>query len=42
MIQRALRLKDAIHGYYKRWRLERGDSYDLIKDVLNATDWDEL
>jgi hypothetical protein len=42
MIQRALRLKDAIHGYCKRWRLEGGDSYDLMKDVLDATDWDEL
>ena len=42
MIQRALRLKDAIHGYCKRWRPEHSNSYDLMKDVLDATDWDEL
>jgi hypothetical protein len=42
MIQRALRLKDAIHRYCKHWRQERGESYDLMKDMLDAQDWAEL
>ena len=42
MIQRALQLKDALHRYCKNWRPIHGESYDLKKDALDATDWEEL
>jgi hypothetical protein len=42
MIQRALRLKDVLHRYCKHWKQERGESYDLMKDMLDAKDWEEL
>jgi hypothetical protein len=42
MITRSLELKEAIHRYCKQWRQERGESYDLQRDMLTATDWDEL
>lgn len=42
MIQRALRLKDALHRYCKHWRPVPSESYDLRKDMLDAADWDEL
>jgi len=42
MIQRALRLKDALYRYCKHWRPIHGESYDLMRDMLDATDWEEL
>jgi hypothetical protein len=38
MIERALRLKDALHRYCKHWRPAHGESYDLNKDMLDLTD----
>jgi hypothetical protein len=42
MIQRALRLKDALHRYCKHWRPIHSESYDLMRDMLDATDWEGL
>lgn len=42
MIQRARRLQDALHRYCKHWRPIQGESYDLRRDTLDATDWEEL
>jgi hypothetical protein len=38
MIQRALRLKDALNRYCKQWTPARHESYDLTKDLLDAKD----
>ena len=38
MIQRALRLKDALHRYCVQWTPTQSESYDLTRDLLDAKD----
>jgi hypothetical protein len=42
IIQRALRLKDALHRYCAQWTPTQSESYDLTRDLLNAKDQEEL
>jgi hypothetical protein len=42
MIERALRLEHALRRYCIQWLPDRGEYYDLAKDFLDASDWEEL
>jgi hypothetical protein len=42
MIERALRLEHVLRRYCIQWLPDRGEYYDLVKDFLDASDWEEL
>jgi hypothetical protein len=42
MIERALRLEHALRRYCIQWLPDRGEYYDLVKDFLDASNWEEL
>jgi hypothetical protein len=37
-----MRSAPVLHRYCEYWKQERNESYDFMKDILDAKDWEEL